>query len=56
VIGMRKEQAIARFTSKLPSPFQVANGRIQIQGALITAEIDSGKCQEITYRCWPVEA
>lgn len=56
VIGIRKEQAIARFTSKLPSPFQVASGRVQIQGALITAAVDSGKCQEISYRCWPIEA
>jgi metallophosphoesterase (TIGR00282 family) len=54
VIGVRKEQAIARFTDKLPTAFQVAKDRVQIQGALIVADARSGKCLEITQRTWAV--
>jgi len=55
VIGIRKQQAIARFTTRLPTPFQVASNRVQLQGALITADPASGKCLEITQRAWAVE-
>ncbi|MBW1808369.1 MAG: TIGR00282 family metallophosphoesterase [Deltaproteobacteria bacterium] len=55
VIGVRKQQAIARFTTRLPSSFQVARGRVQVQGAIIKADPDTGKCLEMTQRCWPVE-
>jgi metallophosphoesterase (TIGR00282 family) len=55
VIGIRKEQAIARFTTRLPSPFQVANGRIRLQGILIVADPSSGKCLEISQKIWKAE-
>jgi metallophosphoesterase (TIGR00282 family) len=54
VIGIRKEHAIARFTEKLPTNFQVAKGRVQIQGALIVADAKTGKCLEIVQRAWSV--
>ena len=54
VIGVRKEHAIARFTDKLPTAFQVAKDRVQIQGVLIVADARTGKCLEITQRTWAV--
>jgi metallophosphoesterase (TIGR00282 family) len=55
VIGIRKQQAIARFTTRLPTPFQVASDRLQIQGALIEADSQTGRCVAITQRSWAVE-
>ena len=55
VIGVRKEQAISRFVTQLPSSFQVARGRLQIQGALVTADPASGRCLEISRHTWPGE-
>jgi metallophosphoesterase (TIGR00282 family) len=54
VIGVRKEHAIARFTDKLPTAFQVAKDRVQIQGVVIVADSHTGKCLEITQRTWAV--
>jgi len=54
VIGVRKEHAIARFTDKLPTAFQVAKDRVKIQGVVIVADTKSGKCLEITQRAWAV--
>lgn len=54
VIGVRKEHAIARFTDKLPTGFQVAKERVQIQGVVIVADTQTGKCLEITQRTWAV--
>jgi hypothetical protein len=54
VIGVRKEHAIARFTDKLPTAFQVAKDRVQIQGVVIIADAQTGKCLEITQRTWAV--
>ncbi len=55
VIGVRKEQAIARFITKMPQPFQVAGKNVKIQGALLTVDPKTGRCLEIQQRCWPVE-
>jgi metallophosphoesterase (TIGR00282 family) len=55
VIGIRKQQAIARFTTRLPNPFQVASDGLQIQGALIEADNQTGICRGIAQRSWPVE-
>jgi metallophosphoesterase (TIGR00282 family) len=54
VIGVRKEHAIARFTDKLPTAFQVAKDRVQIQGVVIVADAQTGKCLEINQRTWAV--
>lgn len=53
VIGVRQEHAISRFVTQLPSPFQVARGRVQLQGALVTADPASGRCLEISRHTWP---
>ncbi len=55
VIGIRKEQALARFLTRLPSQFQVASGRVEIQGAIVTADPESGRCLEITRHTWPAD-
>ena len=56
VIGVRKEPAIERFVTKLPTKFQVANARPQIQGALIQVDPGTGKCLAIEQRTWRVES
>ncbi len=55
VIGVRKEQAIARFVTRLPTSHQVARDNVQIQGVVITADTSSGKCTQITRHTWPVD-
>lgn len=55
VIGIRKELAIGRFTTKLPHPFQVASGKVQIQGAIATVDTETGRCCGISQRSWPVD-
>jgi hypothetical protein len=55
VIGVQKEPAIQRFLSALPHPFQVATGRVVIQGALISAQADTGRCLGIEQRTWQVD-
>ncbi len=55
VIGIRKEQAIERFLTQLPSPFQVASGRVRLQGALINADPQTGKCLQILQKTWQGE-
>lgn len=55
VIGVRKQPAIERFITKLPTPFQVASDRIQLQGAIIRADTSNGHCLDIQQRSWKVE-
>jgi 2',3'-cyclic-nucleotide 2'-phosphodiesterase len=55
VIGVRKEQAIARFTTRLPTSHQVARDNVQIQGVVLTADASCGKCTEITRHTWPAD-
>ncbi len=55
VIGIRKEPAIERFITKLPTPFQVASGRIRLQGVIIRVDTSTGGCLEIEQRTWKVE-
>lgn len=43
VLGMKKEVAIARFLTHMPTRFEVAPGEISIQGALFEIDPDSGK-------------
>ena len=55
VIGIRKEQAIERFLNQLPTPFQVASSRVRLQGVLISADPQTGKCLRIVQRSWQGE-
>ncbi len=54
VIGVRKQPAVDRFLTRLPSPFQVANGGLKLQGAVLQIDPASGRCQRIDQRSWPL--
>jgi len=47
VIGMRKEEAIAKFLTQLPVRFEVAKGKIRLNGAVIEVDENSGKALAI---------
>ncbi len=55
VIGVEKTPAIQRFLSALPHPFQVASGRVRVQGAVIHADADTGRCLGIEQRSWAAD-
>lgn len=47
VIGIRKEEAIARFLTQLPTKFEVAKGNIRLNGVLVEIDEMSGKALRI---------
>jgi metallophosphoesterase (TIGR00282 family) len=47
VIGMRKENALRKFTTMLPTKFIVAEDDIRINGVVVRVEIKSGKAVHI---------
>jgi metallophosphoesterase (TIGR00282 family) len=55
VIGVRSDLAIERFLTHLPTPFQVARDRPQLQGAVIQVDPASGRCLAIERRTWPAD-
>lgn len=55
VIGIRKQPAIERFITKLPTPFQVASERIRLQGIVVQADISSGRCLDIEQHSWKLQ-
>ncbi len=55
VIGIRKEPAIERFITRLPTPFQVASKGLRLQGAIIRADTATGRCLDIEQHTWKVE-
>jgi hypothetical protein len=48
VIGVKKELAIRRFITHLPTKFEPASGRTVVQGAVVTVDPDSGRATAIT--------
>jgi metallophosphoesterase (TIGR00282 family) len=48
VIGMRYDSVISRFTTLLPSRFEVAEGEAQVNGVLIEVEPETGNATRIT--------
>ena len=48
VIGIRKEEAIAKFLTQLPTKFEVAKGNLRLNGVLVDVDETSGKALEIT--------
>lgn len=44
VIGMRKEIALERFLTQIPRKLEVAKKNVQLQGAVLEIDGDSGKC------------
>lgn len=53
VIGMRREEVLRRFLSQRPERFEVARGRVLLQGALVEIERDTGRARAI--RRWREE-
>ena len=53
VIGMRREEVLRRFLSQRPERFEVARGRVLLQGALVEVDRSSGRASSI--RRWREE-
>lgn len=47
IIGMRKEEIIQKFLTRMPVRFDVASKRIELQGAFITINTEDGRAQSI---------
>ena len=47
VIGRNKEQILARFISQLPAKFEMAEGDVQLHGAIIDVDEKTGKADSI---------
>ena len=47
VIGRNKEQILTRFISQLPTKFEMAEGDVQLHGAIIDIDEKSGKANSI---------
>ena len=52
VLGAKKEIVIDRFRSKLPIPFELAEGKTALCGVVIEADEKTGKCRHITPVCY----
>ena len=48
VIGLRKETAIERFLTQRHSPFDLAQGDVHLQGAIVEIDDASGRARNIT--------
>lgn len=48
VIGIRKEEAIYKFLTQMPSKFEVAKGNLRLNGVLLTVDDATGRALEIT--------
>ena len=47
VIGRKKEQVLERFLSRMPVRFQVADGDVRLNGAIVTIDETTGKARAI---------
>lgn len=47
VIGRKKEQILARFLTQMPARFEMADGDIQLHGAIIDVDEKTGKAESI---------
>jgi len=47
VIGLRKENAIERFLTQRHSPFDLGNGEVYLQGAVVEIDDDTGRARRI---------
>jgi len=47
VIGMRKESVIRRFLTQIPQRFEVAKGRVEVQGVRIRIDASTKRCVAI---------
>jgi 2',3'-cyclic-nucleotide 2'-phosphodiesterase len=47
VIGMRKDEPVARFLSQLPAKFEVAKNNLRLNGVVVQVDVSSGKALNI---------
>jgi len=47
ILGVRTDRVLERFLSQLPVRFEVANGPVLVQGALVDVDPDSGRASAI---------
>jgi metallophosphoesterase (TIGR00282 family) len=47
VIGVRREQVLRRFLTQMPGRFEVADGPVLVQGAVVDVEESSGRARAI---------
>jgi 2',3'-cyclic-nucleotide 2'-phosphodiesterase len=47
VIGLRKENAIERFLTQRHSPYEMANGDVRLQGAIVEIDDETGRARSI---------
>jgi len=47
VIGVKREQVIQRFVTRMPVKFDVASGPVLVQGALVDVDAESGRARRI---------
>ena len=47
VIGRKKEQILSRFLTQMPTKFEMAEGDIHLQGAIIDIDEKTGKANSI---------
>jgi len=48
VIGRRKEQILTRFITQLPTRFEMAEGDVRLNGALLDVDATSGRAKSVT--------
>jgi metallophosphoesterase (TIGR00282 family) len=54
VLGRRIDPIIRRFTTNLPQRFEVASGRVLLQGAVLEIDPDTGRATSIRRVCEPL--
>jgi hypothetical protein len=47
VIGVKHEQVIRRFITHMPTKFDVASGRVVVQGAIISVDRETGRATAV---------
>jgi metallophosphoesterase (TIGR00282 family) len=47
VLGMKKEIAIEKFLSHMPTRYQVASGPVEAQGSIFSIDPETGRCLEV---------
>ena len=47
VIGRKKEQILTRFITQMPARFEMAEGDIQLHGAIVDIDEKTGKARSI---------
>ena len=52
VIGIKREEILARFLTQIPNKFDVAKGDVRLQGVVLEIDEQSGRSRSIERRTW----